>query len=147
MPISPRIIASVSALILALCLSSGHAVERVATSFNEAQGLYEAGEYEQARGLLQNLVDQHPDDPRYQHWLGKACGRIAETANWLKAMKMAKKTRQAFEKAVELDGSYLEAMEDLRQYYLDAPGFLGGSKQKAEALEARILVLQDSRVE
>ena len=48
------------------------------------------------------------------------------------------KARQNFEKAVELDSRNLEAVNDLFEYYLDAPGFLGGGFEKATALAKRI---------
>jgi hypothetical protein len=51
---------------------------------------------------------------------------------------MAKKTRKEFEKAVELDEKNYNALEDLMQYYLEAPGFLGGSKKKANEIEKRL---------
>ena len=50
----------------------------------------------------------------------------------------ASKARQAFEKAVELDGRNIEAINDLFSYYLEAPGFLGGGLNKAADLAQRI---------
>ena len=41
-----------------------------------------------------------------------------------------------FEKAVQLDPTDKDALGDLLDYYLDAPGFLGGGIQKAECLGA-----------
>ena len=46
----------------------------------------------------------------------------------------ASKAHRYFEKAVELDPKNLEAMNDLFEYYLEAPGFLGGGFDKAQAL-------------
>ena len=43
-----------------------------------------------------------------------------------------------FERAVELDPANREAAGDLFDYYLDAPGFLGGGVNKAEALAAAV---------
>jgi Flp pilus assembly protein TadD len=44
---------------------------------------------------------------------------------------MARKVRAEFEKAVALDGNNLAARSDLAEYYMEAPGFLGGDKNKA----------------
>jgi tetratricopeptide (TPR) repeat protein len=80
-------------------------------------------------------------DPRssvIQHWLGKAYGRRAETSSFLTAPRYASRCREHFEKAVELDPNNVEAMNDLLEYYLEAPGILGGGLEKAEALAARI---------
>jgi Flp pilus assembly protein TadD len=45
----------------------------------------------------------------------------------------ASKARQHFERAVALDSNNREAKNDLFAFYLDAPGFLGGGLDKAEA--------------
>ena len=44
-----------------------------------------------------------------------------------------------FEKAVELDPTDKDALGDLLDFYLDAPGFLGGGMHKAEMLAQMIL--------
>ena len=44
-----------------------------------------------------------------------------------------------FEKAVELDPTDKDALGDLLDFYLDAPGFLGGGVHKAELLAQMIL--------
>jgi tetratricopeptide (TPR) repeat protein len=44
---------------------------------------------------------------------------------------LASKARQAFERAVALDPKNSDALSDLFDYYLEAPGFLGGGYDKA----------------
>lgn len=56
----------------------------------------------------------------------------------LTAPRFASRARQAFEKAVELDPRNLEAINDLFEYYLEAPGILGGGYDKAKNLAGRI---------
>ena len=73
-------------------------------------------------------------DPRnatYFLWLGRALGREAQQANVLRQPGLAKKTKAAWERAIALDPDNLDARADLIQYYVQAPGFLGGSKEKA----------------
>ena len=67
-------------------------------------------------------------------WLGRAYGRRAETSFAVNAMSWAAKARQSFEKAVQLDPSNAEAVDDLFEYYLEAPGILGGGLDKAGSL-------------
>ena len=55
-------------------------------------------------------------------WLGRAYGRRAEIANPFMAPGYASKARQMFEKSVALDRSNREAVGDLFDYYLEAPG-------------------------
>jgi len=72
-----------------------------------------------------------PKNATYFLWLGRAYGREAQTANVLRQPGLAKKTKAAWERAIELDPDNLDARADLIQYYLQAPGFLGGSTEKA----------------
>jgi len=69
----------------------------------------------------------------FQLWLGRAYGEKAEHSSWFTAIALAKKTRVAFEKAVQLDAQNVEAHSDLSEYYIEAPGFLGGGVDKAIA--------------
>ena len=71
-------------------------------------------------------------------WLGRAYGKRAETANPLSAAMLAPKARTAFEKAVTLDSKNKDALDDLFDYYLEAPGFLGGGFDKAGAVAEKI---------
>ncbi len=50
----------------------------------------------------------------------------------------ASKARQCFERAVALDPHNREAKNDLFDFYLNAPGFLGGGMEKAEAIAKSI---------
>jgi tetratricopeptide (TPR) repeat protein len=75
----------------------------------------------------------NPSSSLNQLWLGRAYGEKAEHSSWLSAIGLAKKTHVAFEKAVELDPKNVEARSDLSEYYIEAPGFLGGGTEKAAA--------------
>lgn len=74
-----------------------------------------------------------PRSSMNQLWLGRAYGEKAEHSSWFTAIALAKKTHVAFEKAVELDPNNVEARSDLSEYYIEAPGFLGGGTDKAAA--------------
>lgn len=106
-----------------------------------AKALYGKAEFKKAVETLQRAAGVAPKSSEIQHWLGKAYGRLAETSNFLAAPGHASNCRKAFERAVELDGRNLLAMNDLLEYYLEAPGFLGGGLDKAEALAKRIAPL------
>jgi tetratricopeptide (TPR) repeat protein len=72
-----------------------------------------------------------PKNATYYLWLGRAYGREAQDANVLRQPGLAKKTKAAWERAIELDPENLDARSDLIQYYVQAPGFLVGSTPKA----------------
>ena len=102
------------------------------------QDLFMKGDYKQATENFQKAATLEPKSSDYQLWLGRAWGRRAETASPLTAPLAASKARQFFELAVKLDPGNKEATGDLLDYYLDAPGFLGGGLDKADALARQI---------
>jgi Flp pilus assembly protein TadD len=98
------------------------------------QNYFMLGEYKKATDALEKAATLSADNPETLNWLGRAYGRRAETANPFTAPGYATKARVMLERSVVLDPSNKEATGDLMDYYLDAPGFLGGGMQKAEAL-------------
>ena len=92
-----------------------------------------SGDYKKAVEFFEKAIAISPANSEYQLWLGRAWGRRAETGGWLTAASHASKSRQCFEKAVALDPDNREAKNDLFTFYLNAPGFLGGGIEKAEA--------------
>lgn len=98
------------------------------------QDYFMLGDYKKSTEALEKASALEPDNPRILHWLGRAYGRRAEMASFFSAPGYANKSRLALEKSVELDPSNRDATGDLLDYYLDAPNFLGGGMQKAEAL-------------
>jgi len=99
---------------------------------------YMQGNPKKASEFFEKAVAADPLSSEHRLWLGRAYGRRAETSSFVTAPSFATKARQNFEKAVELDPRNLEAVNDLFEYYLDAPGFLGGGLEKAAALAKRI---------
>jgi len=99
---------------------------------------YMMADYKRATEALEHAVAAEPANSEYALWLGRAYGRRAETSSPFTAPGHAGKARQNFEKAVQLDPHNLEAMSDLFEYYLEAPGFLGGGLDKAQAMIPRI---------
>jgi tetratricopeptide (TPR) repeat protein len=96
------------------------------------------GEYKKAQEAFEKAVAASPRNSEYYNWLGKAYGRRAETSSFITAPSYAAKARDNLEKAVILDPHNSEAVSDLFEYYLDAPGFLGGGIDKATALSVKI---------
>jgi tetratricopeptide (TPR) repeat protein len=96
------------------------------------------GEYKKAAEAFHQAISLEPDSSEYNHWLGRTYGRRAETASPLFAPSNAAKARQYFERAVALNPLNEEALNDLFDYYLQAPGFLGGGYEKAVEVAKRI---------
>ena len=102
---------------------------------------YMQRDYKKASEALEKAVAADPSNSDHELWLARAYGRRAETASFLAAPGQASKARQHFEKSVELNPRNIEALKDLFEYYVEAPGFLGGSFQKAAAAAGRIAAL------
>jgi tetratricopeptide (TPR) repeat protein len=81
----------------------------------------------------EKAVSLAPDNGLYHLWLGRIYGEKADRAGFLNAFGLAKKVRAEFERAVELSPNSWEARTDLAEFDLEAPGIVGGGKDKARA--------------
>jgi tetratricopeptide (TPR) repeat protein len=84
-----------------------------------------------------------PDSSDYHLWLGRALGEKAAHSSFLTAVRMVGKIRVEFERAVQLNSANIAARADLAQFYLEAPPFMGGGKDKA-LRQAEQLASQDA---
>jgi tetratricopeptide (TPR) repeat protein len=96
------------------------------------------GDYKKAAEAFERAIGMEPANSEYAHWLGRSFGRRAETSSPFFAPVYASKARAYFEKSVALNPENEEALNDLFDYYLEAPGFLGGGFDKAEVIAKRI---------
>ena len=99
---------------------------------------YMQGDPKKAGDFFEKALELRPGESEYHLWLGRAFGRRAETSSFLTAPGYASKARDSFEKAVKLDPRNMEAISDLFEYYLEAPGFLGGGLDRAAKLAAHM---------
>ncbi len=74
-----------------------------------------------------------PQKSLYHLWLGRVYGEKADRAGFISAAGLAKKIRTSFERAVDLDPGNWEARADLAEFYVEAPGIVGGGRDKAQA--------------
>ncbi len=112
---------------------------RSAAEWNlSGRSLFMMGDYKKATEAFEKAASLEPSASEHWHWLGRTFGRRAEVSTFLSAPGYASKARQNFEKAVQLNPRNGEAVNDLFEYYLQAPGFLGGGLDKAQALLDKI---------
>jgi tetratricopeptide (TPR) repeat protein len=102
------------------------------------RAFYLQGDFKRAAEALEKAVAAEPGGSDHALWLARAYGRRAETSSLFTAPGYASKAHRYFEKAVELGPRNIEALSDLFEYYLEAPGFLGGGFEKAAATARRI---------
>jgi cytochrome c-type biogenesis protein CcmH/NrfG len=95
---------------------------------------YMQADYKHATDAIEKALAIEPNNAEFALWLGRAWGRRAETSGPFTAPIYASKARQYLERSVQLNPINLEAQSDLFEYYLDAPGFLGGGLDKAEGI-------------
>jgi len=99
---------------------------------------YMQADFRRATEVLEKAVQMDPANAEYALWSGRAWGRRAETSGPFTAPGYASKARQYLEKSVQLNPTNLDAQSDLFEYYLDAPGFLGGGLDKAQTTAERM---------
>jgi Flp pilus assembly protein TadD len=99
------------------------------------------GDYKRASESFEKALALKPQSSELHRLLGMVYGRRAETGSLLTAPGNARKAREYFEQAVALDPDNREAAANLFEYYLEAPGFLGGGIDKAETLAKHIAKL------
>lgn len=103
-----------------------------------ARCFLELGDYDKAIAHGERAVKLEPRNAEYHLWLGRAYGHKAdqERSFWL-----ARKVRREFEEAVRLDPANIEARSDLLEFYAEAPGIVGGGKDKARQQAEAIAAL------
>ena len=102
------------------------------------QDFYMLGEYKKSTDAFDHaLMLGNPSELLYV-WAGRAYGRRAETSGPFTAAGLASKARKYFELAVQMDILDKEATGDLFDYYLGAPGFMGGGTGKAQELAQKV---------
>lgn len=77
------------------------------------------------------------NDSEAQDWAGRAYGMQAESAGPIAGLRLAFKVHNAFEAAVRLNPANGNAVNDLSEYYIDAPSIVGGGFDNAALLADR----------
>jgi tetratricopeptide (TPR) repeat protein len=91
-----------------------------------------------AVNACQKAVALDPNSSDNHLWFGRALGEKANRVSFLKAYGLAKKVKAEFETAVALDPRNAEALSDLGEYYTEAPAIVGGGKDKASDVAAKL---------
>ncbi len=89
------------------------------------------GDYEKAVPALEKATQLEPGKSEYFLQLGSAYGIGAAKAGLLSKMGLAKKCKAAFDQAVVLDPSNINARWSVMEYCRQAPGFMGGGMDGA----------------
>jgi tetratricopeptide (TPR) repeat protein len=126
--------------------------DRVASSPNDAEAYhllcrayYSIQDWDHAIATGEKALSLSPEKSNYHLWLGRAYGEKADASSFFSAAGLAKKVRLSFERAVALDGSNVPARSDLAEFYMEAPGIMGGGQDKARAQAAALLKIAPAK--
>jgi tetratricopeptide (TPR) repeat protein len=100
--------------------------------------LYQEQRWDDAIAACQQAVALDPSSSEYHLWLGRAFGEKADRVSFIQAYKLARRVRGEFETAVRLNPRSVEALSDLGEFDVDAPGIVGGGLAKAETVAAQL---------
>jgi tetratricopeptide (TPR) repeat protein len=95
---------------------------------------YSEQQIDDAVHACQSAVRLMPNSSEAQDWMGRVYGSRADHAGPLSGLKLAHEVHDAFEAAVRLDPHSGAAANDLAEYYISAPGIVGGGLDKADGL-------------
>ena len=102
-------------------------------------------DWDRAESACQRAVTLDSSNSRYHLWLGRVYGEKADRANFFSAASLAGKVRDEFQRAVQLNPKDADARLDLAEFYLEAPGIVGGGEEKARAQARTIGTINPAR--
>jgi tetratricopeptide (TPR) repeat protein len=99
------------------------------------------------RGITEceKAVALAPNNSQFHLWLGRIYGEKADRSGFMTAAGLARRVREEFEKAVRLNPQSAEARGDLAEFYLEAPGVVGGGRDKAQQQAQSLMSLDPAR--
>jgi cytochrome c-type biogenesis protein CcmH/NrfG len=103
------------------------------------------GDTEKAVFSFEKATVLAPANSEYFRLLGDSYGLTAQKAGMFSKFGWAKKCKSAYDKAVDLDPTNINARWSLMEYYRQAPGFVGGGMEGAYAQAAEIKKLDLAR--
>lgn len=106
---------------------------------------YTLEEWDRAESSCRKAVALDPANSRFHLWLGRVYGEKADRVNFMAAAGLAGKVRGEFERAVQLNPKDMDAQLDLAEFYIDAPGIVGGGEDKARQQAQSVASLSPAR--
>jgi tetratricopeptide (TPR) repeat protein len=108
-----------------------NALDDVAIWYLGRVSAQEASRRESLLAQTERCVKELPQSARCHNLLGHLYGAMAVSAGLTAGLKFAGKVKESFEAAATLEPSRYEFRRDMNQFYLQAPGIVGGSVRKA----------------
>jgi tetratricopeptide (TPR) repeat protein len=106
---------------------------------------FSLGQWDRGIADCEKAVWLAPDNSQFHLWLGRIYGEKADKSGFMTAAGLARKVRDEFEKTVHLNPRSVDARSDLAEFYLEAPGIVGGGRDKAQGQADSLLSLDPAR--
>src|SRR6266853_2337838 len=106
---------------------------------------FSMGDWDRGISACEKAVALAPTNSRFHLWLGRIYGEKADKSGFMTAAGLARRVRDEFEKAVHLNPKNVDARSDLAEFYLEAPGIVGGGRDKAQEQADSLLSLDPAQ--
>ena len=122
--------------------------KRLAANSKDADALVLMARYklaysdaEAAKKLLQQAIAIQPNSSAAHLFMADAISRRVDQAGMFEKMGLAKDIKRETEQAISLDPKNVDAYHGMMDYYLEAPGVMGGSVSKAREMAEKMMAL------
>ena len=118
---------------------------RLAANPNDAEACFLMSRMKQAEGdlhgaedLAKKAVSLNPKSAEYIYRLAEVHGDMAGKASFFSQISLARSFKSEAESALALDPRFVDALNGLIGFHLEAPGIVGGDKKKTADLATQI---------
>jgi tetratricopeptide (TPR) repeat protein len=114
-------------------------------AFDRGKAAHNAGKTDEAVSSFERAVALDSTNSLYHMWLGHAYSRQLSSASFLRKPFIARRSGEEYNTAVKLDPASADAAEARLDFFLGAPGIVGGGVDKARGEAARLTTLDAYR--
>lgn len=111
---------------------------------NDADAVYQLSRIKATRGdadgalpLAEKAATLQPKNAAYRAQVASAVGRQAQQASVFRQVSLGRRVKREAEAALAIDPNNLTALNILMNFYLQAPGIIGGDKAEAAKIVAK----------
>jgi tetratricopeptide (TPR) repeat protein len=143
-----RPLAALRAAALLLCLGVPLAAQEESpaqAAFARGRAEFRLRNHDGAAKWFEKAVQLESANAEYHLWLGHAYTRQLVKVNFIRQGMLARRVSAAYNKAVELAPTSVEAAQSRFEFFMEAPAIAGGGMDKARVEAERIVTLNRYR--
>ncbi|MBU0476020.1 MAG: tetratricopeptide repeat protein [Bacteroidetes bacterium] len=111
--------------------------------YNLGRAYFGLKNYEDASEAFEEAIDLNEKEANYHFWLGQSYAMEAQEANIISQAMLASDILEEFEKTVELDPKHIPGRIGVINFYIAAPGIMGGDIDKAKYNANELIKLEE----